>query len=164
MNQVRIAVWQRRRQYICHHMGFGHIKSTYNPVNVLITGGRLWTPTVSCNWAEITLLMRPNREILLVHISNCIQSWNPRIAAGNWAAISVSFWGRKSLVPRRFWNFIARRTLRGQSNCSASTMQHENNKFIESSIMYPKKQNSVHRKVVTHSLCASFYNCICCFI
>ena len=118
MSQVRIAVWQRRHQYIYHHMGFGHIKSTYNPVLVLITGGRLWTPTVSCNWAEITLLMRPNREILLVHISNCIQSWNPRIAAGNWAAISVSFWGRKSLVPRRFWNFIARRTL-SEANQSA---------------------------------------------
>ena len=68
-----------RCQCIWRLIGFGHIKSTYDPLLVMITCGRLWTPIVICTWAEFTLLMMPNIENFLgnAHISNCIQSANP---------------------------------------------------------------------------------------
>ena len=53
-------------------MGFGHKKSTQNPLLVLITCGRLWT--AHC---EFTLLMVQSRENFLC-INLIYKSGNPR--------------------------------------------------------------------------------------
>ena len=115
--------------------------------------------------------MFPSRENFLC--INLISFSLGTLTARNWAAKTASSWGRKTLVPCRLWISIARKTLWGQSDCglggmakceTCTTQQQKNSKSIESSLMYSKKQNSVVHKVVTHTICTSFHNCICCFI
>ena len=130
MSQVGIAVWQRRLPYIFHLMGFGHIKSTYDPLLVMITCGRLWTPIVICTWAEFTLLMMPNREQLLVHNSDFIQSqiWEPsqqKSGQQKIPAAGAGSPGALSLMELHFQENSLKSIKLQHLGCGTSTMQQE---------------------------------------
>ena len=122
LTEIQLKLFDRSKNELSQHChlaklmsiylssyGLQSQKSTVNPLLVLISCGRLSTPTVSFTWAEFTSLMVPSREnfVCISLITFSLRT----LAAGIFVGKKYQQLGQEVQVPCRLWNSIARKTL-----------------------------------------------------